>query len=124
AISQQVVVGYLREACASLYALLRRCGTHLRCRPGKGVRPTALGPQRAFLRLRTRLFCGFRYIDRDADVDVAGALMAGFLPRRAVRREIAGDLGDVEATQSGDRRKAHTAHEREGILGRRSDPDR
>src|SRR5215471_11132503 len=50
--------------------------------------------------------------------------MAGLLPRRAVRREIPGDLGDIKAAQSSDRRKAHTAHERKGILGGSSDPDR
>src|SRR5262245_16011555 len=50
--------------------------------------------------------------------------MAGLLPRRAVRCEVPGHLGDVEATQSGDHRKAHTAYERKGILGGSSDPDR
>ena len=81
------------ERRALSVALLRRCGAHLRCRPGKGIRHTAIGPQRAFLRLRARLLCGFRYIYRDADVHVAIVGMAGLLSRCAVRREVPGDLG-------------------------------
>src|SRR5688572_5320827 len=34
------------------------------------------------------------------------------------------DLRDVKAAQTSDQRQAHTAHERKGILGGSSDPDR